>query len=352
MLIGIIGAGIAGLTAGRRLAQAGHEVIVFEKSQGFGGRLATRYFGEEQQIKMDHGVSSFTADDSGFTTFVDELVQKGLLKEWGDTVSYYNGSAFYSEHPAREPEPRYIAPKGMNSIAKYMSRWVDFYQGETVGGITYIGRNPQKKRSWMINLATINVFEVDAVIVATPATQAYGIIQTAQDETPVREIIREIDDIRYSHSWSLMAGYEGEHKPDWRGVAFTNSHLEWMCNESSKRENDGETTLVMQSTNKFANTHQHSDPEVIVPEMLKAAAPVAGDWVRSPKWHDLHYWRFARAVNPLDRPYMEFDLNGAPLALIGDYFQGSSVESSWLSGNKLAEEWIRKYSPQKVPAGA
>ncbi len=345
MLIGIIGAGIAGLTAGRILSKAGHEVIVFEKSRGFGGRMATRYFGDEHQIKMDHGVTSFTADDPDCQSFISEMKDKNLLKEWGKTVSYYNGEAFYKEHPAREYQPYYIAPKGMNSIGKYLSRWVDFYQGETVGGITYIGRNPQKKRSWMVNLATINVFEVDALIVATPATQAYGIIQTAQDETPVRQAIREIDTIRYSHSWALMAGYEGEYNPDWRGVTFSNSALQWMSNESSKRENGGDSTLVMQSTHAFANKHQHSDSEVVAREMMKAAAPVTGDWVYSPKWQDLHYWRFTKAQNPLNKPYMEFDNDAAPFALIGDYFQGSDVQSSYLSGKKLADEWVKRYKP-------
>lgn len=343
MLIGIIGAGIAGLTAGRILSKAGHEVIVFEKSNGFGGRMATRYFGDEHQIKMDHGVTSFTAKDPEFISFVDEMKEKGLLKDWGNSISYYNGESFYKEHPARERQPYYIAPKGMNKIGKYLSRWVDFYQGEKVGGVTYIGRNPQKKRSWMINLATINVFEVDAVIVATPATQAQGIIQTAQDETQIRRAIREIDSIRYNHSWSLMTGYEGEYKPEWRGVSFSNSNLEWICNESSKRDNGGESTLVMQSTNNFANQHQHSDSEVVVREMMKSASKVTGEWVYSPKWHDLHYWRSVRAQNPLDQPYMDIENDGAPFALVGDYFQGSSVESSYLSGKRLAEEWVRRY---------
>jgi predicted NAD/FAD-dependent oxidoreductase len=40
--IAIIGAGIAGITAARTLANAGHKVQVFEKSRGAGGRMSTR----------------------------------------------------------------------------------------------------------------------------------------------------------------------------------------------------------------------------------------------------------------------------------------------------------------------
>lgn len=334
---------MAGLTAGRSLAQAGHEVIVFEKSQGFGGRMATRYFGEEHQIKMDHGISAFTVEDPDFKSFVDELTEKGLLKVWGDTISYFNGDQFYAEHPVRERMPYYIAPKGMNSIGKYMSRWVDFYQGENVGGVTYIGDNPQKKRSWMVNLSTINVFEVDAVIVATPAVQAQGIIQTAQDETDIRRIIREIDDVQYEHCWSLMAGFEPDKKPEWRGVSFTDPVLDWISNESSKRENGGENTLVLQSTTEFAQKTQKKSTEKILSSMLQAAEPVSGRWVRSPKWHDLHFWKFCRPVEPVNKPFLEFQNEDAPLAIVGDYFEGDNLEAAYQSGKKLADQWKSKY---------
>ena len=40
--IAIIGAGLAGLSAARALTAAGHTPVVFEKSRGLGGRLATR----------------------------------------------------------------------------------------------------------------------------------------------------------------------------------------------------------------------------------------------------------------------------------------------------------------------
>ncbi|MFX9626906.1 FAD-dependent oxidoreductase, partial [Acinetobacter baumannii] len=40
--IGIIGAGIAGLTCGEALVRAGHSVRLFDKGRGPGGRMSTR----------------------------------------------------------------------------------------------------------------------------------------------------------------------------------------------------------------------------------------------------------------------------------------------------------------------
>ena len=51
--IAIVGAGIAGLSCARKLQQAGHEVIIVDKSRGLGGRLATRRLAGTH---ADHGV--------------------------------------------------------------------------------------------------------------------------------------------------------------------------------------------------------------------------------------------------------------------------------------------------------
>ncbi len=50
--IAVVGAGLAGLGAARALAGAGREVVVFEKSRGLGGRLATR---RVEGAVLDHG---------------------------------------------------------------------------------------------------------------------------------------------------------------------------------------------------------------------------------------------------------------------------------------------------------
>ncbi|MFW5743027.1 MAG: NAD(P)-binding protein [Spirochaetota bacterium] len=41
----MVGAGIAGLTAARRLVDASRDVTVLDKGRGVGGRMATRRFG-------------------------------------------------------------------------------------------------------------------------------------------------------------------------------------------------------------------------------------------------------------------------------------------------------------------
>ena len=69
MKIGVIGAGIAGGYLVSALGQLGHEVVVFEKSRGFGGRLATR---RGEGVQFDHGAPCFTARTALFKAFLAE----------------------------------------------------------------------------------------------------------------------------------------------------------------------------------------------------------------------------------------------------------------------------------------
>ncbi len=195
MVIGIIGAGISGLTAGRLLARAGHEVTIFEKSKGFGGRMATRYAGKDNQTRLDHGLSYFEAESSEFREFAAELLEKKLIKSWGDKFFVYDGDKLYDKNPNDPGKSFYTSVDGMNSIGKYLSRWVDVQTGNKVGGLTYFGGNRTRKRPWIINFTSSATFSADAVIIALPAPQAYGILSTTIDETNTLKIVRQIDEI-------------------------------------------------------------------------------------------------------------------------------------------------------------
>ena len=67
MRVAIIGAGLAGLIAGRELFRGGADVIVFDKGRSPGGRLATRRIGG---ATLDHGAQFFTVRSPAFAAQV------------------------------------------------------------------------------------------------------------------------------------------------------------------------------------------------------------------------------------------------------------------------------------------
>jgi predicted NAD/FAD-dependent oxidoreductase len=73
--IAIIGAGMAGVSAGRLLADRGHCVTLLEKSRGCGGRCATKRW--EGHI-VGHGAQYFTLRHTDFSLAVHQAYGESL----------------------------------------------------------------------------------------------------------------------------------------------------------------------------------------------------------------------------------------------------------------------------------
>lgn len=342
MVIGIIGAGISGLAAGRILAKAGHEVTIFEKSNGYGGRVATRYAGNHLKSKIDHGLPMFTATSPEFRDFTNELLENNLIQQWGRSISMFDGHETYSKNPNPSDEIIYTSVDGMNRIGHYLSRWVDIKKNSKVGGLTHFGENRNNRKPWIINFTSSSTFSADAVIIALPAPQAYGILAMTIDQIETLKIVREIDEVQYRPAYSLMIGYGKKSAPLWEGMICKSPVLEFISNEASKRKNQ-ETSFVLHGSESFSRTHLKSDKELITKLMLAEFAEAEGGWVTSPDWHQLHLWRYSRPKKVLDRPYFDIETDESPLALIGDYFEGDTIDAAYRSGVRLAKNWLSKY---------
>jgi hypothetical protein len=339
MKIAIIGAGISGLVAGRTLAKAGFEVVVFEKSRGYGGRMATRYAGKKHEIKLDHGVSYLEGKSPEFRAFLLELLEEGLTKPWSGRHMLLEDGRYMEYY---HEEPRAVALDGMNSIGRYLARLVDVRLEEKVGGLTFIGDDRRKKRSWMLNLESSDTFQADAVIIATPSKQAYSVLNTTIDEVSTLKIVREIDEVEYDPMFVLMAGYDSIPELDWDMLDIKDSVLGWAAVESSKRKMK-KTHLVVHSTPDFARKHMEKR-EGAEKLMLEEMTELFGDWAGNPDWSQLHFWRYNQAINPLGVPYIDLNEMEKPLAVVGSYMNGNSVESAYLSGLKLAEKWVEEFN--------
>ena len=65
----IIGAGLSGLSAARRLGNVPRSVLIVDKGRSVGGRLATRRI---DGGRADHGAQFFTVRDPAFQAIVDD----------------------------------------------------------------------------------------------------------------------------------------------------------------------------------------------------------------------------------------------------------------------------------------
>jgi predicted NAD/FAD-dependent oxidoreductase len=78
MRIGIIGAGMAGLSCAQALRDQGHHPVLFDKGRGPGGRMSTRRIDTPlDEAAFDHGAQYLTARDPAFVAQVDRWAQAG-----------------------------------------------------------------------------------------------------------------------------------------------------------------------------------------------------------------------------------------------------------------------------------
>ncbi len=342
MKIAIIGAGVAGLTAGRELANGGHEVVVFEKSKGYGGRLSTRYAGKENATRLDHGLPYIELSSEKFTPFVKELGDRGVIEPWVGPFVYHNVEDGKTKE-LRPSKKRFIAPKGMNEVGRFLARYVDVRTETKVGGLTHIGQDRTKKKTWMLNFTSSAVESADAVIIATPSKQAYAVLNTTIDEIATLKLVREIDEVEYNPSFSFMVGYGDAGTPDWAMLETDHPVISSITNEKIKRGSEQETSFVIHTTAEFSKDHENEKRDVVEEKILDALSEVLGGWAAVPNWKQLHFWRYSTVINPLPYPFMEVVGNDTPIAVIGGYMNGSSLEAAYLSGKAIGEYWNRKF---------
>ncbi|HZP25576.1 MAG TPA: FAD-dependent oxidoreductase, partial [Dehalococcoidia bacterium] len=93
MKIGVIGGGVAGLTAAYRLLQAGHEVHIYEAAPGWGGLVRTFEVGGTPLECFYHHIFS---TDTLVVSMMEEMGQADRLT-WRDSkVGIFSGGHIYN----------------------------------------------------------------------------------------------------------------------------------------------------------------------------------------------------------------------------------------------------------------
>ena len=170
--IAIIGAGLAGLTCGKALQQAGHDVVIFEKSRGIGGRLATR---RAEPFYFDHGVAAFTASDDDFQSFVNQLLAEGVIAVWAVNQATPDNSLI-STKPQSMPRVSdcysdyYVGIPAMNAIGKHLASGLTVQRNTRVASI--IDHHPIFNSWELLSDKGETLGQFDWIISAMPVEQA------------------------------------------------------------------------------------------------------------------------------------------------------------------------------------
>ncbi len=321
----VIGAGIAGLRAARTLTQAGADVLVLEKSRGFGGRAATKRVDKGREIRVDHGAQYFTARDERFQAQVDAWLQAGELEVW---TKGFHTLTREGLHAPEEGHPRYTFLNGMNSVGKLLAEGLDVQLSATVTELLRTGTG------WAVGLGDGTRYTAARVLLGVPAPQAL----TLSAPYVSAQTRNHLEQVEFAPCLALLAGYD-QSAPEWSGITVKDesSPLSWLADDTSKRVYRDPTVLVLHAEPAFSQKYLET-PEAAVPEMLAVAASLG---FAGPSWTQMHRWRYAKATTPYGEPYLQDDKDDT-LFFCGDWCGGAKVEAAYVSGLGVAQALLEQ----------
>lgn len=305
----IIGAGMAGLSAGSALQAAGRQVMLLEKSRGVGGRLATRRI---DNATFDHGAQFMTVRDPRLARLALQWRAEGTLKEW-------------FEHAQKE-HIRWRGQPGMTAMPKQMAHDLHVLLNQKAAAISLQGEH------WQVLLENGESIRAGAVILTAPVPQSLALLDAGGTHLP-EQTRAALEDITYEPCLAVMALLkEPSRIPKPGGMALTDGPIGWMADNQLKGIS-AVPAVTIHATPEFSRQYWEEDRRAAGLELLKAAAPwLAGEVIR----FEVHGWRYARVTRPMQTGCLVTHKQPA-LIFAGDAFGGARVESAILSGWAAAQ---------------
>ena len=252
--VAVIGAGLAGLHVARTLGKA-HDVCVFEKSRGPGGRIATRRAGE---WSFDHGAQFFTARTAAFKQFLQPLLADNVVEHWPARFAEICDTAVTAERRWTDDYPHYVGRPAMNAIGKYLAQGVDMESGVRVEALE------QTPSGWMLRSpgqAAHGPF--DWAIVTAPAAQTADLLPEASP------LSRVADAAPMKSCFALMLGFETLPDLAFDAALVRRRDISWISVNSSKPGRNGKPSIVVHATNAWADQNLERDIEAVRDHMLE-----------------------------------------------------------------------------------
>lgn len=304
--VAVVGAGMAGLSCARALADAGVAVTVLEKSRGLGGRLATR---RAAGGGVDHGAVALQVEQgSAFAGYLRQAAEVGAATFW----------------PAAQA---WVGLPGMSGIVQPLARGVTVQPATEVTGLV------RAAGGWRLQGAGVPDAAFGQVILALPQPQARALLLAAPEPAP--DLAAQIAPARLRAVWTAMLRLDASLPLQGDVIHWAEGPVRQAVRNSSKpgRGGAGEAWVLHAAEDWTAAYLEREKPEAAA-LLLAAFFAQTGVAPVTPVWLEGHRWRHGLTVQPLARPFVRDAAAG--LAVCGDWCLGDSAADAFASGQALA----------------
>ncbi|MBW4042007.1 MAG: NAD(P)-binding protein [Acidobacteria bacterium] len=307
----VVGAGISGIAAAQRCADAGLRVRVLDRGRRIGGRLAAR---TAEGHSVDLGAPYCTVSDDRFRAVAERWIERGLLREWTDTFQV-GGPGGLGE--AKSGPMRYGAPAGMRSLVEDLARGLAVEQ-RVVGPIG--------------SGAEVDGEPARVVVLAMPGPQAERLLRDHQAE------LAAAADQPYGAGIAVVGRFAERTWPEFDAAFVSDLPIRWLADDG-RSHGDGAPVLVAHTTQEFGAAHL-DDPDAAIAPALDAMRLVL-DTALEPETVFAHRWTFAQPTAGRERTFLLDPETG--IGLCGDgWSERSRVEAAWLSGDDLGTAIVER----------
>ena len=305
MKCGVIGAGLSALTCAGELRAAGHDVVLFDKGRGPGGRMSTRHmrtrFGE---VDIDHGAPYFDAMGPDFRAAVAAWRRDGLVALW----------------PEGGPQA-WIGIPDMASLITHLAALHDVTWRTFVNGIMRGARG-----DWHISSDRGLYGPFDAVVTAVPPEQAVPFLALHD-----LEMARTASAAPSRACWAGLFVFERALPAALLVLRDAGPIALAVCNRAKPLRLKPESWLV-HANSEWSESRLERESEDIAPLLLSALQDALGLPVVPAHEATAHLWRYASSAGIGKAALWNADLK---LGVCGDWLTGPHAECAWTSGRAL-----------------
>lgn len=309
----VVGAGIAGLSAARKMAASGERVLVVDKGRGVGGRMATRRF---SGAVFDHGAQSFTVIDPRFRAIVYPAISNGAAVEW------------YVDHHIH-----YRGVDGITSPVKELTTKLNVWIA------TKVDRIVCREGGWVSSAPDRDSIYADKLILTPPVPQSLEILSGIDLGLP-NQLLDDLRTVEYERCIAALIILDeppGISEPGF--IRNETGTIRLIVDNVVKQISRIPSYTVHASPEFSLENWDRSDAEILS-DLLDAEPSLRPSSVID---FQIHRWRYARPVRTIQARTIVSE-KPARIAFAGDAFGtgNSNIETAALSGLAAAEALLKK----------
>ncbi len=322
--IAVIGAGMAGLSAATALTQAGHKVVLYDKSRGSGGRMSTK---RTDSGDLDLGAQYFTARDHHFRDALQTWLDRGWVAQWSPRLYVRNDNDL---REAPDDQQRFVGTPRMTSLSRGLLEGLQLVSQTRIDSV----RQTADERWELVDNAGAVHGPFNRVVVAVPAPQALPLL------APAPQLAQAASQVEMQPGWTLALAFAEPLDTAVDACFVRVGALDWISRNSSKPGRRGLDSWVLQSNPRWAMGNLDTDNAEVSRQLCAAFADVLGIDLPPPVFEHAHRWLYARSPATCNWGALAAPEKG--FYVCGDWCLGGRLENAWLSGQQAAHTLLER----------